>query len=569
VNKTIKRWLIVVTLLVALLFVTVTVAVQNHVDLNAPVIIASIGLISVAIGALVGPLVKEPLVSSWEKEKLRNGLYRELARWYELAVWYRRDYDRKSENRFFTPSTFEVRPEATKIKKEPTVGESVLQAEGTSHIRRQIGRIGRDSLQWKLAKLEETLARISVELTADNLYSKTLQDESQLQLFYQLKECAQISEFYEDFRYALEYKLTSYESVPSSRFLSPAEAKKLSELEARLDWLKITYLAVAQAEDSGEFDSNLLNKMRMGKRRGTMIHYTGEASEAARWCLHCKRYSEPERRIFLKERCRHCENALPTIDEFTKQLSASHGELRVEAATALAKTYKYNFSELTLGNIRGLISALRDPLPQVRECAATALKRIGKGLQKVQAADGVVDLRDEAVAVLVTKLSSFEKELRVKKAAIRAIGQIYRGSYNAGKARKPLAQALNDFPQIVGAAVWAIGVIGDERLFYSIQALLARPNFYAQEYAAAALEALGCFGHFGKDSVQLCVSVLTDKNKKVDVRSTAAFILGNIGDISEVWEPLTQVAHDLDADADLRVQAKHALASISSQYDAA
>ncbi len=70
--------------------------------------------------------------------------------------------------------------------------------------------------------------------------------------------------------------------MPSSRFLSPAEAKKLSELEARLDWLKITYLAVAQAEDSGEFDSNLLNKMRMGKRRGTMIHYTGEASEAAR-----------------------------------------------------------------------------------------------------------------------------------------------------------------------------------------------------------------------------------------------------------------------------------------------
>ncbi len=101
-NKTIKRWLIVVTLLVALLFVTVTVAVQNHVHLNAPVIIASIGLISVAISALVGPLVKEPLVSSWEKEKLRNGLYRELARWYELAVWYRRDYDRKSESVFYT-----------------------------------------------------------------------------------------------------------------------------------------------------------------------------------------------------------------------------------------------------------------------------------------------------------------------------------------------------------------------------------------------------------------------------------------------------------------------------------
>jgi len=565
----IKRWLVIVGPLLALLLAIAVIAQLYALNVNALIISTLIGLISVAFGALIGPLAKDWLTSYWEKEELRRGLYRELARWYELAVFYVRDYDRKSENRFFTPSVFDVRPEGFKTKKEPTVGESVLQAERSSEVGQQIGRIGRESLQWKIDKLQETFERLNSELTEDNLYSKTLRNESRLQLFYQLRDCASISECYENFRYALQYRLTRYDSVPNSRFLTAAEATRLSELEARLDWLKITYLAFAQAEDSGEFDAKLLNQMRTGKRRGTVIHYTGEASETARWCLHCEQYSEPENISLLKERCKHCKNVLPTVAELTKLLFSRDDERRMEAIKALAKTYKYSASELKSANVQALISALHDPLPSVRECAASALQHLGKRLEKVRAAKDVMDLRDQAVAALIATLSRSEQELRVKRAAIYAIGKIYYGSYDAGKARKALARALGDAHEMVEAAAWTIGVIGDGRLFYLLQALPKTPGFYAREYAPAVLEALGRFGHFGKDTIKLCIRVLTDEGKTVEVRRTAAFILGNIGDVSEVWEPLTEIAQDQNADADLQSQAKQALASLAPQHTAA
>ena len=167
-------------------------------------------------------------------------------------------------------------------------------------------------------------------------------------------------------------------------------------------------------------------------------------------------------------------------------------------------------------------------------------------------------------------LSRKETEASVRKAAIRAIGCISQGTYHAGNAKKWLKQTIDDDdPEIVKQAVWATGVIGDNQLLPRLRALCEKPNFYAQDYAPTALEALGRFGRLSKDSVKLFIDVLGDDSKDVSVPEAAASILGNIGEVSEVWAPLAKVANDPLTDPDLQVGAGLALASISPQYQEA
>jgi hypothetical protein len=169
-------------------------------DLNSPIVITVIGIATVVISALIGPLVVDKVRSGREKRKLRKGLYRELAKWYEQAFFYTKTHDHDSKNRFFEPATFDVRPEAPAESTNIVVGHSILDAEKNP-------RIGRDDLKWKLSDLQVIFDRLRNRLLTRNLYSSTLAKEEGLQLYYQIKESDAISRCYDPFRLHLTISL--------------------------------------------------------------------------------------------------------------------------------------------------------------------------------------------------------------------------------------------------------------------------------------------------------------------------------------------------------------------------
>jgi hypothetical protein len=267
--------------------------------------------------------------------------------------------------------------------------------------------------------------------------------------------------------------------LPSSRFLTVEEARKLALLEAQLDKLKIACRIVELHEDLAQIDKGLLHKMRARKPRGTTLYPIGAAPETATWCSPCGRYSDPRRYWTLptalaRNACEYCDAHLPNIDELSSQLLSKSNEKQKQAAKTLAKTYRYNKSELKHDNVKRLIKALILPLAEVREDAATALMHIGKRLENVKAEQhGYVDFRDDALNALIELLSRRETEASVRKAAVRAIGCISHGTHHVDKAKKQLEQALeDDDPEIVKQAVWATGVIGDCQLLPLLQGIM-------------------------------------------------------------------------------------------------
>jgi hypothetical protein len=200
------------------------------------------GIIAGALGALYGPVLNEWVQIRADKRKLRNSLYRELANWYELASNLVKQYDRTSENNFFTTSVFNVRPEAPSI--DITVGNSIYQAKENL-------QIWRTSLQLKLTQLQDILPWLEKRVfNNDSIYSKMLEDESERKLFDQLKDSYALSERFEVFRAVFDFQLSPYNYLPSSRFLTSGEAKQLSLLEVQLDQIRKACLMVDEAEDS-------------------------------------------------------------------------------------------------------------------------------------------------------------------------------------------------------------------------------------------------------------------------------------------------------------------------------
>jgi len=456
---------------------------QNLVDLNDPqtlaaAIVTVIGTFFIGIAAaLYGPFISD----WWARKKLRKNLYRELVNWYETAYFYIRGNDLASRNAFFKPWDPSVNPDSPPEATHVRVGRSIVQAEMDP----QIWRIG---LIEKLVRLKDIFDVLNANLLNDSLYAKALANEDNLQLFYQLPESYDIAQCYENFRSAFEFKLTPYDFVPRSRFLASEEARKLSILEAKLDYLRIACLTIEKSEASGGLSASLLRKMRRGQERGTMIRSIGTAETdewlpdcgrydklvalrssglPRRWCSHCKRYAEPivywkPIKQFKNELCSECGNVLPTIDELSKQLlpksrwariwsrfQSSNGENRKEAAAnALAKNYAYNKTEqLEEDNIDCLIEGgLKDSSQQVRQCAATALKNLGSRLREVNVREcpDREDLKKRADDALIELLKR-DKYPNVKEAAIEAIGQLHRGDKNdiPGPVSAELRKALH------------------------------------------------------------------------------------------------------------------------------
>ena len=573
----------------------------------AAAIVAAIGTFFTGIAAaLYGPFISD----WWARKKLRRDLYRELVNWYETAQFHIRSHDLASRDAFFKPWYPEVEPESPSKMTHVRVGSSIIQAEEDQ----QIWRIG---LIEKLVRLKDIFDVLNADLLNDSLYAKALANENNLQLFYQLPESYDLAQCYENFRSAFEFGVTRYDFVPHSRFLALKEARKLSVLEAKLDYLKIACLTVEKSADTGGLDGSLLQKMRRGQESGTMIRSIGTVTKKEwlpdcgrydklvairssghplRWCLHCKKYREPvvywkPIKQFRNELCGYCGNVLPTIDELSKQLSSKRDDKREKAADALAKNYAYNRTgQLEEGNIKCLIDRLRkDRSRSVQLSAAIALKNLGWRLKKVKAEEeqGVdKDLRVPVVRALVNFLNRYPSSNQgVRKTAIEAIGQVLSGSKNhvpvhvRSKLRKLLRKGSNDEKR---AAASAIGFIGAKKLLPDLLNLL--PSLYRPNYAESSstsdsqerdenllitiIKSLGCFRYEsvgGEKPVDCLIAVLQRKEEDPKVRKWAAYILAAIGAVDEVKGPLTKVAneelekpHD-DEHYELRIAARRAL----------
>jgi uncharacterized protein (UPF0147 family) len=534
-----------------------------------PVILSAIaglvvGLIAGILGALYTPLLNEWVQNRAQKKKLRLGLFRELVHWYENIIWRIKQFDRAyCELGFF---------------QHPPPGEiplthSVIQAE-------HYPQLGRRDLKEKVRILRRHFSDLDTELRQNNLYGQTLKDNEVMRYFYQLHESEVITSCYDDFRYAFEYELPTYFSVPHSRFLSPKEARELTLLEARLDYLRSICETVVLHEKHGELDTNLLTKMRRGKKRGTVINNPKTGRETSRWCLACETFSDPMifwavsdpamfwllNRALVNELCEHCGSKLPTVKEWSNDLTKDDDGKRKIAAEALAKTFEYNRVDLQRENVDRLVEALSDKLAKVRENASLALGNIGKRLEVLDAprdknayADNegnTAHVEDIAVEALAQRLIKVKENVNVRRAAAQAIGKIYKsregGAGVAHSALKVALQSSND--DIKAAAATAVGNINDEDLFKSLEASLSSAS--SETGQAEIVSALGLFG---KKSVEGLVQILQDDQKPKIVRGRAAFVLGSIADLSEVWEPLQQIARDKSADFSLRFSATHAL----------
>jgi ribosomal protein L34E/uncharacterized protein (UPF0147 family) len=345
----------------------------------------------------------------------------------------------------------------------------------------------------------------------------------------------------------------------------------LSLLEDKLDYLRVACASFEFHEDHAELDGNLLATMRRGKKRGTLVNTPETGRETSRWCLACRTYSDPviilvPLKAPVIEECEHCGKKLPNVKELSKNLERrNEDKKRKEAAYALVRTYEYNTIEFERDNIDRLVAALSDTLPKVRENAALALAHIGKRLEKLDVKrDGEADLEHEVVKALVKKLSDKGEDPNVRKAAANAIGRIYKSRRKgADVAWRPLKLALEDSnDDIRGAAATAVGTIGDRDLFLSLESsLLGAKSESSQQAIVRAM------GYFGNKCVPRLVQVLQDDKKPTSTRRVAASVLSNVGDPSEVWEPLKRVEADKTVDYRLRVSAGSALKLLEPQYE--
>jgi HEAT repeat protein len=525
-------------------------------DLNSPIAITAISIFAVVIGALIGPLILDSVRSEREKRKLRHGLYRELLHWYENASWRIKRYDRAySEIGFFRHPVPGRRADTAR---------SIIQAE-------QDPQIGRGDLKNKIVTLRREFHDLEKELLSTNLYAQTLEDEKRMQYFYQLNDSLIISACYDNFRYAFEYQLSPYVKIPRGRFLTAEEAMELSLLEDKLDYLKVACESFEIHEKHAELDRNLLATMRRGRKRGTLVNTPETGRETSRWCPACKTYADPFVfpaliKPFVNDVCEHCGKRLLTVSQLSKNLESRNAdEKRKEAARALCKTYEYNRTELTRANVDSLVAALDDNLSEVRERAARALEHIGKRVEKLEAEQGrSTNLNDQVAEALIRKLSDKTETPNVRKAAAEAIGRIYKSrKQGAGVSSEPLKLALQDpNDDVRGGAATAVGTIGDKDLFLSLETSLQGAKSESSQKAIVR-----AMGHFGNKCVPRLVQVLQDDKKPTSTRRVAASELSNVGDPSDLWEPLKRVEDDKTVDYRLRVSAGSALKLLQPQYE--
>jgi hypothetical protein len=566
----------------------------------AAIITGALTFIITLLVAFYGPRFSERAKTN----KLKNGLYRELVNWYELVRWHIKYFDLRSEERLFVQRPYPDNP--AELSKLPDVGYSIKQSEEGP----LVGRPGRRDLQYKIEKLREVFDRLTKEMRATSLYLQTLGNEESLQRLYHIRESFQISNLYEDFRYAFDYKFEPYVYVPKSQFLTKAEAKELALLEAQLDWLRLACGSFDEAEKRSEIDACLLDRLRRSKPRGTLVTATGVPPATARWCANCEKYSEPvkhnyvrwlmafsvthdfyfrflretssskkaRRAVFLKilkefckhnvghflilrEHCKYCGRKLPTVAELTAQLVLLHSPELERCAETLSKTYEYNMVEFRKdAHIRPLLSALEDPDSSI--AVRTAIMNAIKFIIRHGLLEKSCETEVKRITELMTRaLEDLVEGASVRQTAIEVIGALYKNK-QTDAVSAPLLWTLNGIDdQVRITAAQAVRFIGDEKLIPDVHNSLR----YTTEPSVQE-EIVRALGRLGRRAIPCLQKVLDDESLATGARIKAARSLGNMGRIDQVWQPLRDKMEEAAGDHHLQEGIEEALTWLKPQY---
>ena len=127
---------------------------------------------------------------------------------------------------------------------------------------------------------------------------------------------------------------------------------------------------------------------------------------------------------------------------------------------------------------------------------------------------------------------------------------------DGAKALPEIADVLKaEFPEIRHTATWCIARLKDER---AIPYLVKMEDDKDQGVRATAVEGLGLFGRRGIQALQDLMS----PGHKVDVRSRAAWVLGQTGDTG-VFDSLVVMLEKRDAPDEVRAAAARALGCLN------
>lgn len=226
-----------------------------------------------------------------------------------------------------------------------------------------------------------------------------------------------------------------------------------------------------------------------------------------------------------------------------------------------------------IGDIEGLVYALKDEDPIIRKEASIALKRIGDegAVEGLIEALNYDDWQDDYPVLTSVRENSAEAlgnigDLRALQPLVQSLimdpddDVRWKSARALGKLGDPagvhaLIEALKDGSWTVrGHAAHALGRIGDETAFDALAEVLNDDDWHVRKYAATAIGKTG-----GEKAIPLLLKVLNDND--ADVSWKAIVALENIGEASV--EPLIDIFKN--GDWHIRGRAAEALGKIGDE----
>ncbi|MGZ4849346.1 MAG: HEAT repeat domain-containing protein [Halobacteriota archaeon] len=249
----------------------------------APYVTLIGGILAGILGALYVPYFKQFVEARARKQELRLSLYRDMVAWYEQCISAAENHGKRFRAMGFSP--YEPHKAKNDREKPPVFGKSILQAVSRPGI-------SRADLRTKLSDLGGSLSEFQRNFVDNSIYKQIPEDRENRQTLYWLDEYGCIKAFYGDFLGALEYNLSRYTTVPPHRLLTDSEAQNLTLWEFRFDLLRKACSTFDSAEDKGKLNKYLLDKLRGGAPRGTLVTPCGDSGKNAKWCPTCNRLAE-------------------------------------------------------------------------------------------------------------------------------------------------------------------------------------------------------------------------------------------------------------------------------------
>lgn len=234
------------------------------------------------------------------------------------------------------------------------------------------------------------------------------------------------------------------------------------------------------------------------------------------------------------------------VDPLVVLLNDSHESVRLAAAWTLGRLGPYLETAQRGLPTQFLIRSLKDPSPEVREAAGSALGRMGDG----QAIPPLISaMEDHSTAVRKIASESLEAlgwqpAESSETALFRVARQDWQHAIATGAAAIPaLVHILKSSDRAASiSAIQTLGQIPSPDVIDPLVTALKSPDEYIRAAAASAIEAAGAAEALGKigDSraVKPLLELLTSDSETT--QQTATLALGAIGDVQAI-EPLIQL----------------------------